>query len=215
LDVKGSQEDSYVFNELNKTASERKTWLLWGLIGFGVLALVFACCVVLGWKSLKLAIDVIDASADFLYKTKRVVLVPILYFVVTLIVVFVWLGMLVCVASMNKIEPHKTIPQAKKITATSDFNYWALWYMLFGLLWLVSFIQYKTQFIVQVSAASYYFDSSATKDGSADVGAGFKFAYLNHMGSLALGSFIIAVIRLAKIAFVYAARQAAKASGEN
>lgn len=35
------------------------------------------------------------------------------------------------------------------------------------------------------------------------------------MGSLAFGSFIIGVIRLAKVVFVYAARQAAKASGEN
>jgi hypothetical protein len=35
------------------------------------------------------------------------------------------------------------------------------------------------------------------------------------MGSLAMGSFIIGVIRLAKIMFVYAARVAAKAGGQN
>ena len=38
-----------------------------GMITFGVLAFLFACCVCLGWRSLKLAIDVIDASADFLW----------------------------------------------------------------------------------------------------------------------------------------------------
>ena len=64
---------------------------------------------------------------------------------------------------------------------------------------------YTSQFIVQVSAASYYFDSSTEKDGYATVGWGFKFAYCNHMGSLAIGSLIIAIIRMLQLIFVYAA----------
>jgi len=35
------------------------------------------------------------------------------------------------------------------------------------------------------------------------------------MGSLAMGSFVIGIIRFAKIMFIYAARMAAKASGDN
>jgi len=80
------------------------------MIGFCIAAATFALAVVCGWKSLKLAIDVIDASADFLYKTKRVVAVPIIYFFVTLVVAFVWLGMLFCVVSMNEIKPSTKIP---------------------------------------------------------------------------------------------------------
>lgn len=80
-------------------------YLLIGMIVFGIMALLFACCIVVGYKSLKLAIDVIDASADFLYKTKRIILVPILYFFVTVIIIFVWLGMFICVLSMNEIKP--------------------------------------------------------------------------------------------------------------
>jgi hypothetical protein len=38
---------------------------------------------------------------------------------------------------------------------------------------------------------------------------------MNHLGSLAFGSFIIGMIRFAKVVFVYAARAAAKAEGEN
>lgn len=123
-------------------------YLLYGMIGFGILAFTFGCCIMVGFKSLKLAIDVIDASADFIMQTKKIVAVPILYFFVTLLVVFVWMGMLFCVVSMNKIEPSKSIPQGKSITVTSEFNYYANWYMIFGLLWLVSFVQYKSQFIV-------------------------------------------------------------------
>lgn len=103
----------------------------------------------------------------------------------------------------------------KYITWTSDANYYLAWYMFFALLWLYAFVEYKTQFIIQVSAASYYFDSSASRDGEASVGKGFKFAYFNHMGSIAMGSFIIGAIRLVKFVFVYAARKAAAASGDN
>jgi len=103
----------------------------------------------------------------------------------------------------------------KYVTWTSDLNYYLAWYMFFALLWLYAFIEYKTNFIVQVSAASYYFDSNASNEGSASVGKGFKFAYLNHMGSLAMGSFIIGVIRFVKFVFVYAARKTANMSGEN
>lgn len=69
--------------------------------------------------------------------------------------------------------------------------------MIFGACWIVSFISYSSQFVVQVSACTYYFNSNASEEGSAEVGKGFKFAYLNHMGSIAVGAFIIAVVRFA------------------
>ena len=136
---KAKDGDKYIYGKEKDKYDTQMTWLLWGTIGFGCLAGIFACCVVCGFKSLKLAIDVIDASADFLFKTKRVVVVPIVYFIITLIVVFVWMGMFFCVVSMNKIEPSK-FPQVKDITISSEFNYWSLWYMAFALIWLVSFI---------------------------------------------------------------------------
>lgn len=155
-----------ITSDVTKTYESYQSWLMFGIIIFSLKAFCFACMVVCGRQSLKLAIDVIDASADFLYGTKRIVAVPVIYFFVTLIVVFVWLGMLLCVVSMAGFEPSTSIPQLKRIKGWgkeyggSDFDYWALWYMVGGLIWLVSFIQYKTRFIVQVSASSYYFNST-------------------------------------------------------
>lgn len=70
---------------------------------FGVLTLAFACCVVCGFRSLKLAIDVIDASADFLAETKRIIFVPVVYFVLILISISVWTGGFVSVYSLGKV----------------------------------------------------------------------------------------------------------------
>lgn len=101
------------------------------------------------------------------------------------------------------------VPQFKTFTWTSEPGYYLIYYMIFALCWLLAFIEYKTQFIVMVSASSYYFDSNKDKEGDASVGLGFKLAYMNHLGSLAIGSFIIGAIRFVKIVFIYAARKAA------
>jgi Na+-transporting methylmalonyl-CoA/oxaloacetate decarboxylase gamma subunit len=53
---------------------------------------------------LKTAIDVVDASADFLAKTKRVIGVPFVFFFLSIISVLVWSGSFAAVISMNHIE---------------------------------------------------------------------------------------------------------------
>lgn len=92
------------------------------MIVFSLAAAIFLCCIIVGFRSLKLAIDVIDASADFLAATKRVILVPILYFFVILLVIFMWIASFICVISMNKINASTRIPQGKSITWTSESN---------------------------------------------------------------------------------------------
>jgi hypothetical protein len=107
---------------LTKTYSRNQNYLLIGIIAFSLAAAIFLCCIIVGFRSLKLAIDVIDASADFLNKTKRVILVPIFYFFLTLLVVFLWIASFICVISMNKIKAVDKIPQGKWITWTSESN---------------------------------------------------------------------------------------------
>lgn len=88
-------------------------------------------------------------------------------------------------------------------------------FLLFGILWINAFITAKSSFIAMVSAVTYYFDSNSERDGEAEVVLGFKFAYFYHAGSLAFGSFIIALIQMIRILFHYVAEQAKKASGDN
>lgn len=66
-----------------------------------------------------------------------------------------------------------------------------------------------------MSAVSYYFDSNAEHEGSAEVGLGFTFAYTYHLGSVVMASFIIALVQFIKIVFLYLAKTAAGFSGGN
>ena len=117
-------------------------WTMVGMVTFGVLALIFLCCIVCSYKSLKLAIDVIDASADFLNNTKRVVLVPVLYFFLSLLFVVLWLGALMCVLSVNDVEVDSSIPQYKTIKWKDDKTWYAFLYMVFGILWIWAWFEY-------------------------------------------------------------------------
>jgi len=67
-------------------------------------------------------------------------------------------------------------------------------FMLFGVLWICAWLKYTSSFIVMVSASTYYFNSTSTTEGNAEVSLGFKFAYVYHCGSIASGAFIIACV---------------------
>ena len=81
-------------------------------------------------------------------------------------------------------------------------------YMLFGVLWVTAWFEYCSTFIVMVSASTYYFNSNKDGDGEAEVGQGFSWAFGCHVGSIAVGAFVIAVIRFIRIVFVYLAQKA-------
>jgi len=72
---------------------------------FGILTCCFFACVCCGKASLQAAIDVIDAAADFTVGNKRVIFVPIVYFVISFIFMLLWIGSMACVASLNDIKP--------------------------------------------------------------------------------------------------------------
>lgn len=173
----------------------------------GVLAGGFFLCICCGYKSLKLAIDVIDASADFLACTNRIIFVPGFFFVAQLIVVIIWVGAMMCVVSMNEITVDESIPQGKELKWEEKPFYMAM-YMLFGVLWITAWFEYASTFIVMVAASTYYFNSDAGNEGDAEVGTGISWAFNYHAGSIAIGAFVIAIVRFIRIVFVYLAQQA-------
>jgi len=75
--------------------------------------MIFLCC---GFADLKIAIGILDASADFLLKTKRIFMVPLLYFGVTLVAFLLWLLSFACIQTVGQIVPdiNNEIPQYRE-----------------------------------------------------------------------------------------------------
>jgi hypothetical protein len=191
-------------DELEELAYTAKCYLAGCIVG-GIVSFAFTCCVYCYFSDLQQAIDVIDASADFLADTMRIVFTPIAHFFMQIIVLFIWIGAMTCIVSLNDIEPSATIPQLKTLTWYDDVWYMSL-FMCFGLLWLMALLDYLNNFIVICSACTYYFNNKravTVTQEPASVSKAWRIAYMNHLGSIAIGSFIIAVIRFIKYTFVY------------
>jgi len=174
------------------------------MIVAALLTVGFACCLCCNYSSLKIAIDCIDAAADFLAGNKLIITVPGFFFILSIISVMVWIGSMMAIVSMSHIEVNENIIQGKNIIMEEKLKYMCL-YMLFGILWVTAFFEYCSTFVIMVSASTYYFNSDMHTEGDAEVSLGFTYCF-THFGSIAIGSFIIALIRFIRIVFMYAAK---------
>jgi len=165
------------------------------MLFFGLLFNLLMCCF---WKKMKIAIAVIDATADFFVATKRIIFVSIFYFFVSVACFLIWMGCFACVISLSDISADQSSYVGKNIVPTTQVKVLSS-FMFFGLIWGLLFIKDKTVFICMCSAASYYFSSSPLKGGSGSVMRSFKFAYFKHAGSIALGSLLHAIFTIIRM----------------
>jgi hypothetical protein len=82
-------------------------------IGSGVVCLCFMICLYCCYSSIALAINVVDASADFVMCTKRILFIPLFYFILSMVIVGVWFTGYMMVMSINPISAVKIIPYAQ------------------------------------------------------------------------------------------------------
>lgn len=67
------------------------------------MAIIFCFAIYCGWKQLKISIEIINCSADFLAVTKRLIAVPFIYFVFMFLFFLFWLAAMISVESMGNI----------------------------------------------------------------------------------------------------------------
>jgi len=153
--------------------------------------------------------------------TKRISLVTVYYFFVSVIVLVVWGFGLIGVISMHKITATteynpatgKTMWQ-KHIDLKGD-KIFMLVIMAFGIVWIMNFIREKTKFIYMISAAQFYFTSTREKEGSASVVAGMAISNFKHAGSIALGSLLHTFIFFLRLIVEMVMNAAEKKDGAN
>jgi hypothetical protein len=73
-------------------------FVIWIVAGLYLLAMVCMC------KTLIISIAILEAAADFVGSTFRIISVPIIFFFINLAVFFMWIIAAVCVFSIGTIE---------------------------------------------------------------------------------------------------------------
>jgi hypothetical protein len=84
--------------------------------------------------------------------------------------------------------------------------------MLFGILWILAFLDAVEKFIIAVTSCMWYFSGdgsdSTDKTGNVSISLAYKWGFRYHMGTMAFGSMLIASMNMIKIIFEYFATKA-------
>jgi Plasma-membrane choline transporter len=90
-------------------------------------------------------------------------------------------------------------------------------YHLFGLFWVSAFIIGCAQFIIAATCCLWYFTSGGASDDKNrhGLGTGIKWLLRYHVGSIAFGALIIAIMQMIKVLFEYMRKKYEKMIGNN
>ena len=208
----------YLFNRKDKYESDSdnyKTNLYaaygtWGFLGLYILCML-CCC-----NRIRLAVAIMEATADFVASNLRVFILPIISFFVIIVFFAWWVVTALFVYSVGEPAIGTGVTANYLPNIVWDQNTRYIWlYHVFGCLWFIWFIVGCTQFVIATMAATWYFTHDSDSKGSASVCKGICWLCRYHAGSIAFGSLIIAIVTAIKIAFEYYRKQYEKMLGKN
>ena len=177
-----------------------------GILTF--LYVVFLCCV-----NIAVGADIMAAAGEFVAANPQTALVPLFFYVLCLPVVL-WYGT-VNVYLYSTGEPRFEKGKMFAILESTEEANVMFWVFLFGFFWIVAFLIAILQFTIAAAAALWYFQGNNSDAPSVSVTRGFYWAFRYHLGSLALGSLLIALVTMIKLLFEYFAKKYEKMSGES
>jgi hypothetical protein len=175
------------------------SYVAWALAG--IYLLVVCCC----RKRIQLAGSIVQASSDFFAQTTRIIFVPVFSYVFLFVWVFLWTILAVWLWSVGEVSKDETLPIANIEWDSTTRAMW--WYIVFGLFWLCAFIRGGSDFIIALTATQWYFQgcgsSSSDNKGQASVFLSASWTLRYHLGSVAFGSLLIAIMNMVKLVFEY------------
>jgi len=173
---------------------------------------------------------IMQAASAFKRLACEFVLVPILHFILLMGYLAIWITMMIYVVSTTT-ESREPIPDSlagNPLYSTADGKYvdldWdqkatenIMWIHIFGLFWAVEFIGYWMYMVMSGAFAEWYFTpwnddarTSKTVSGNLILRSLWRVTRF-HLGTVAFGSLIIAVIKTIRAALAYIEAQTKEA----
>jgi len=178
---------------------------------------MYCLCIACNFRSLQISLAVIETAADYFAQTKRILIMPVIFFFMAVIWFALWVGGFMTVCSNGVIQPVGGGSQLKNVEWSSGTTT-MVWYMIFGLIWTISFIISCNDYVIVVSAATWYFSKKSDDgwEGHSDIWKGFQWAFKYNFGSIAFGSLVIALSAIIREIFEYIGEKLKeKAGAEN
>lgn len=151
--------------------------------------MLICCC-----SRIKLAVAVCKVAGQFVVRVCQAALVPI--FLAT-ILIGMWAVCLVCMIYLLS-STNFTIFSGDVFTSVesySESSLLRLYFFIFGTLWSNALIQALGIFIIASACCMWYYNHGANSELDSPIMRSVKMGFRYHFGSLAFGSFILAVVQ--------------------
>jgi len=215
--ILGSAYGGYMLyndSEAMPETDQYKNYYLYGSYVVWGISAALLCCACFNMKNIRIGVAVMKCTAAFIGGTPQVFLVPPLAAVLIVAWLGIWLIIAVHIFSVGEIKPSAELPFLTTVEWTDETRYVFL-YSMFGYLWLNAFIIGVTQFIISAACAIWYFSCTSDSNGSGSLMRGLWWVFRYHLGSIAFGAFLIALIQFIRIIFEYYRRQIEKQNKDN
>ena len=175
-------------------ADTRKTLQIAGYVAYAI-AGVFILYILFMCKRIRLAIAVLKSGTLYMRDVWVALLVPPFFFVISVGLYIYWMLATLYLYSAGDItKGSSAFPQTYMSYKERNIYY----FHFFGVLWTNAFVIALEQFILGSSVCLWYFaqnsDSGVQRPISRSVWRAFRY----HLGSLAFGAFILAVVQFIK-----------------
>jgi flagellar biosynthesis protein FliP len=157
---------------------------------------VFLFFLLFMFRRIQLAIAIMKTASMFLRDVPSVLFAPLAVFAVSFGVYIYWTFALVYIYSSGSIE-HKNSSSDYAKYDWDDSTRNSFYFEFLSILWINAFKVAFTQFVIASAASYWYFDQNRNAGKHyvlRSVGAALRY----HLGSLAFGSFVLALVKLVK-----------------
>lgn len=207
-------EQEQVTDDDNNTYYTSKNLYILSIVLF-ILGGIAVLIVLFSISSIALSIAVVKTAALYVANNFFIIFLPIIIAVINIAYIIAWAVSFLYIWSVGEIEQREGIP-VNNIKWTTQTRAFVISYF-FSLFWNVAFINYIGVFIIGCSCSIWYFNRN--DDGEAyhknPILTSMWWAFRYHLGSIAFGAFILAVIWIIQVILAYITKQVndAKAKG--
>lgn len=173
-------------------------YAIYGYVCFGIsgllLILLLCCC-----NRLRLAVAVCKVAGRFVIRVCHVALLPIF---LSIVLIGMWAACLLCMIYLLSVTTFTISNSTDLFTSVqsyTDSSLFELYYFLFATLWCNALIGAVGIFIIASACCMWYYNHGPNSELDSPIFRSFKIMFRYHFGSLAFGSFILAVVNFLQI----------------
>ena len=204
-------------DEGDRTKNEWMAMRVFAIIGIA-LTVLYLCFLCVMRKRIMLALGIIKEAARALAAMPILVFMPVIQTLGIVIFLVPWTIYALYLASSGDVETESEtvngeVVQYKTVTYNMNIRY-AFLFLLFCWFWASQLIVAFGELVSALSISCWYFTRDKKSEGNLTVFWSFKTAMFKHLGTVAYGSLVIAIIKTIRAVLAYLQKKARKSGNK-